>query len=349
LYAAPMSLSRLELTGPALPVEGPLAAAYSSDGGGRFDAAADTLVYEPPRNVVHTILTGERAGGLHPLALPGLIVQNVIALSPDGSKLALTAEEDSRRILYTYDLQRGVLSRLTADPAMKLDDGVIFWTPDSKRITFDASLKGEPVAVFWQLADGGTPAERLTVAAPGTWHSVQGWSADGRTLFYRMRLRRGGLWGLTLGDKHPRPLSMEAVNPQLPAISPDGRWIAYADVENTADPNVYLRPFPGLNEKWRISPDGGVLPQWTRGGHELTYISFPGFRWMAVSVETTPTLRLGPPIEIRRLQKDGWATISSDGQHIAISETDGQPRGPQISVVLHWFAELRRLMASGGG
>ena len=45
-----------------------------------------------------------------------------------------------------------------------------------------------------------------------------------------------------------------------PAISPDGRWIAYESDESGRF-EVYVRPFPAVDEgKWVISRAGGTRP-----------------------------------------------------------------------------------------
>ena len=45
-----------------------------------------------------------------------------------------------------------------------------------------------------------------------------------------------------------------------PAISPDGRWIAYVSDE-TGEPQVYVRPFPDVDAgRWQVSNGPGVSP-----------------------------------------------------------------------------------------
>jgi serine/threonine-protein kinase len=59
----------------------------------------------------------------------------------------------------------------------------------------------------------------------------------------------------------------------FPALSPDGRWLAYASNESGSF-EIYVRPFPETsNAKWQVSTAGGVEPAWSSNGRELLYIN----------------------------------------------------------------------------
>jgi Tol biopolymer transport system component len=56
-----------------------------------------------------------------------------------------------------------------------------------------------------------------------------------------------------------------------PAVSPDGRWLAYVSNE-TGGPEVYVRPFPNVDDgRWLVSTNGGTEPVWAHSGRELFY------------------------------------------------------------------------------
>ena len=58
-----------------------------------------------------------------------------------------------------------------------------------------------------------------------------------------------------------------------PALSPDGRWLAYASNESGAF-EIYVRPFPETSSaKWQVSTAGGGEPTWSRTGRELFYLN----------------------------------------------------------------------------
>jgi serine/threonine-protein kinase len=56
----------------------------------------------------------------------------------------------------------------------------------------------------------------------------------------------------------------------FPVFSPDGRWLAYANAEGGVY-EVYVRAFPDSGRQWQVSNSGGVIPVWSRKGHELYY------------------------------------------------------------------------------
>jgi hypothetical protein len=52
------------------------------------------------------------------------------------------------------------------------------------------------------------------------------------------------------------------------AFSPDGRWLAYADAP-AGIYEVYVRSFPDGDSMVQISNAGGLMPLWSRNGHQL--------------------------------------------------------------------------------
>ena len=72
-------------------------------------------------------------------------------------------------------------------------------------------------------------------------------------------------------------------NERYPAVSPDGRWIAYASDESGRF-EVYVRPFPGPGGKWQVSNAGGTLPIWSHNGREL-FFQNPDNRIMVADYE----------------------------------------------------------------
>ena len=57
-----------------------------------------------------------------------------------------------------------------------------------------------------------------------------------------------------------------------PALSPDGRWLAYVSDES-GQPQVYVQPFPGPGRRHQISTNGGREPLWARDGRTLYYLA----------------------------------------------------------------------------
>jgi serine/threonine-protein kinase len=78
-----------------------------------------------------------------------------------------------------------------------------------------------------------------------------------------------------------------------PALSPDGRWLAYQSDES-GRAEIYVRPFPDVDAgRWQVSTGGGVQVAWARSGRELFYRN--GAALLAVPVQTGTGFVAGTP------------------------------------------------------
>ena len=130
--------------------------------------------------------------------------------------------------------------------------------------------------------------------------------------------------------------------------------MAYASTEGGGGNGVYVRPFPDVTAGVeQVSTEGGTNPSWTRDGRELVYRS--GDTILAVPIESSPTFRAGTP-EV--LFKGTWFdelgtqwAVTRDGTRFlmlkpsaASNGAGGEQAGPQITIVLNWTEELKRLV-----
>jgi serine/threonine-protein kinase len=152
------------------------------------------------------------------------------------------------------------------------------------------------------------------------------------------------IWILPLeGERTPRPIVVTPAIELFPAVSPDGRWLAYTSTESRRE-EVYVQPFPGGGHKWAVSKDGGSQPVWSANGRELFYRS--GTKMMVVPLAAGSEFRPGDARVLFTIPFDAggvYATysVSRDGQRFLMPETPGTAAPPpQIVVVLDWFSEL---------
>ncbi len=194
------------------------------------------------------------------------------SLSPDGKSIAVALSREGRRDIWVKRLPAGPFSRLTfADTS----SGRPTWSADGREVYFVTDRSGSGVGpVYARRADGtGTP--RLMLHSDvDIGHVVA--SRDGRWLLLRSAPSPPGspdILALRIGDSTPVPLVATPANELYPALSPDGRWLAYtSDESGTAE--VYVRPFPETAAaKWQVSTAGGSEPAWSSTGRELLYIS----------------------------------------------------------------------------
>ena len=140
-------------------------------------------------------------------------------------------------------------------------------------------------------------------------------------------------------------------NANYPAVSPNGRWIAYESFA-PGTPEIFVERYPELGNRQQISTGGGRMPLWSRTGRELVFSGFPGQRMFTIEVQPDPTLAAGRPQVLFEfpiflvagtraydIAPDGRFVIVRSGQADAASGTSWN-----MILVQHWFDELERLV-----
>jgi Tol biopolymer transport system component len=206
--------------------------------------------------------------------------------------------------------------------------------------------------LFWKSADGSGSAERLTTSEYA--QQPYSWSSDGTLLFFQQSRDPDTGWDIWMlpfvedgKAGSPEPFLKTPSDELQPALSPDGRWIAY--VSNASGRNeIYVTAFPGPGAKLMISTHGGVHPVWAPTGRELFYRHED--RMMVTDIDTQPELHPGipwllfegsyQPEQIFGRNYD----VSSDGQRFVMLKRPEESALHQINVVLNWFEELKRLV-----
>ncbi|MEJ2503583.1 MAG: hypothetical protein P8177_09790 [Gemmatimonadota bacterium] len=141
------------------------------------------------------------------------------------------------------------------------------------------------------------------------------------------------------------PLLTTAAGERAPAVSPDGRWLAYVSDESGRD-EVYVRPFPDVQSaRWQVSVNGATEPLWSRSGGELFYRRNDGML-MAIAVRTDPAFVAGrrePLFDATSYFFDynhrGYDVFPGDSTFLMLPID--QAGGTHAVVVDHLFTELR--------
>jgi serine/threonine protein kinase/Tol biopolymer transport system component len=310
-------------------------------------SAAGVLGYaagEPEKLAEGTLVWVDRAGREEALPLePGSF--NAPIFSPDGKTLAIVVQQGSRQSIFTYDLQRSVLSPLLPEAGRAFSQT---WTPDSRRIVFASFDEGFP-RLYWKAADGGGSPEPLSQGEfPEFPSSV---SPDGRTLAYAMvstTPEKTDMWLLDLGGKRGRRVWFETPFKEYgPLFSPDGGLIAYTAEESGRKPEVYVRPYPGPGGRIKISGgDGGSEPLWAPDGSELFYRS-ESEDLMSARIVRSPALAASAPRFVLKAQPylSGYGedtphqyAISPDGKRFLFIKPVERKRQAitQVELVTDW-------------
>jgi Tol biopolymer transport system component len=166
------------------------------------------------------------------------------------------------------------------------------------------------------------------------------WHPGGEWMVYRQTPR--DIYALSAaGDT--LPVVVTAFEERAPALSPDGRWIAYQSDESGRF-EVYVRPFPNSNAgKWQISTDGGIVPRWSPDGGVLYYIGPTHLKAVDVISGVTFTQRGRRtlfPVEFMSTAEEFSYDVMPDGQRFVMIRNRASVEGAELIVIENLGREL---------
>jgi hypothetical protein len=320
-----------------------------SNGGADFSVSSDgALVYISSASGVvrRNLVWLDRSGGREVIDSPAQAYIQA-RISPDASRLAISAAGD----LWSWDLSRKALSRLTTDPGI---DSNPVWLPDSRRLLFSSARASGPVNVYMMAADGTGPVERITNSATA---DVPNSVVPGPARLIFRHDTPSTSQDLMLVPLEPpyrvTPLLVSGFAEKDGELSPNGRWFAYTSNESGST-ELYVRPFPNVDSgKWQISSGGGFQPAWTSDGRELAYES-PDGRIMTTAIDDVPAFKPGAtrvavstPHFVGASSSARAYDVTPDGKRFLVIESSSESAGDSaamIVVVLNWAEELKRLL-----
>ena len=362
LFAAPMDLQNLALTGPSVPLLDDVAT-NPGEADAQFDfsralSGPGTFVYVSGRTSAGwSIAWLDSTGKTQPLerARGVYFTPN---FSPDGKRLAFSQNNSD---ISVYDWQRDTVSRLSFIPGVNNSP---VWTPDGRGIVYRSFVSGVG-NLYWVRSDGAAAAVRLTESKND--QTPYSFSPDGKRLGFSEIAGTTGsdIWTLPIDwsdPEHPKAGQPEVflrtpATESQPAFSPDGRWLAYAAIEGP-NQEVYVRPFPAdpSGGKWQISSGGGNAPIWSRNGRELFYTTLQE-QIMVVSYTAKgatfaadkPRLWSGHRIFNNTPTAVKNYDLAPDGKRFAVFEAPEGEQKPEthVNVLLNFFDELRRRVPAG--
>jgi serine/threonine-protein kinase len=264
-------------------------------------------------------------------------------LSPDGQRLAMSTLV--KPDIWILELARGTMTRFTLGEGLNVAP---IWSPDGRRIFFTSNRNQAEFGVFSKPADGSGDAEQLTSGAYRVPSSV---SSDGKTAIFRQRADNSS-WDIGMirldGNREIEMLLQSAFDEHTGKLSPDDCWLAYVSNESGRE-EIYVQSFPGPGRSWQVSSEGGAEPLWARNGKELFYRN--GNKMMAVAIHSEPEFSPGRPFllfegdyVVGRPTPYSEYSVTSDGQRFVMIKETGESSTPrEITVVLNWNEELKRL------
>jgi serine/threonine-protein kinase len=350
LMAVPFDLARLQVRGSPVPVQQGVVTTVATSGGAEYDVAdSGLLAYVPgsTRPPERSLVWVDRQGVSKELPAP---VNSYVTprISPDGRMLAVQIFNAGAEDLWIYDFSRNTLMRLTFSGGG--GSAAPLWTPDGRKVVYRSRV---PTLTFRaKPADGSGAEETLfgkELEDPGATPFAV--SPDGRMLLFGRRNVTGavGIYTISLdGRAKVQAFLQSTFNQSYPRFSPDGHWVVYTSNESGRD-EIYVQPYPGPGGKWLISAEGGSYPLWARSGHEIFFRNDD--KLMVIPVETQPAFKAGTS---RMLFRGGNYVmlqnydVAPDGQHfLMIKEKEAPASSKEVSIVLHWTDELKRIVPSG--
>ncbi len=279
-----------------------------------------------------------------------------LALSPEGRRLAVSivAGSGGRSDIWVKQLDAGPLTRLSFTGNLNYRPT---WHPDGRSLAFTSDRDSGFSRLFTVRADGSGEA---TPVLPGDTTQVDEslWSRDGRWLVYRAGTTDGArniFARQVVGDTARVTVAASGYDEYMPALSPDGRWVAYVSAESGRE-EVYVRPFPQAERaRWQVSPAGGAQPMWSHSGRELFYVGAAD-SLIAVDIAAGADFHPGasrvlfatspfvvPPFHRAiEVQPDDRAFIML--QRVRTPNTEAR----DLKVVLNWFEEVRAKLRGAG-
>jgi eukaryotic-like serine/threonine-protein kinase len=307
------------------------------------------LVYQstgtPTRQLVWMNRSGEQMGSVSEGGMWG-----PPRVSPDGTRVVVgkLGKDQVNADLWLFDPQ-GKASAFVQIPGVS--EAFPIWSPDGSRIAFWSNPQG--VNDLYLKALNGVKPELLYKNANAKFPTD--WSHDGKFILFHEVTRSTSLdvWALSLSDRRAAPILNTVHAEGYPALSPDGKWIAYQSDESGLF-EVYVEPFHGLvggtKRVWKVSAGAGNrqsgLPRWRGDGKELFFMTSGG-NLMSVNVNANDgEFPVDEPKILFRTRPipNLWNLfdVSADGQRFILNLPLEWSNSSVITVTTNWTEKLKR-------
>lgn len=257
-------------------------------------------------------------------------LESEVSLSPDGTQIAVTIRGDDEDI-WVYEVADGSRRRVVFGEGLQASP---VWAPDGRSLAY---ATGDQFDRRPFLRD-------LNLATDTSLSSLTGrdFSFNADQSFVAFSFQTAQLdWNVgyaNLSTGESGAITETLASERMPALSPDGRYIAYQSDES-GRMEVYLEPFPEGEGRWRVSESGGEQPFWSAGGTGLYFRA--GAALMEVELTTSPGLVLGEASEVFRRDQMDWVGRGIGDGFLVHQPSDTAQTETSIIVWTHWAAGRR--------
>jgi Tol biopolymer transport system component len=356
LMARPFDPEELAFRGPAVPVaDGVSHSGWASWNGVRYFSVspAGVIAYHtgPPDTRSQLTWYDRHGANLGTVGPPDN--QYHVSLSPDGGRSAMQMVNPIDRTwgIWIYNLDTEHKYRFTPDNAA---NAVPVWSPEGTRIAY-SSLRTDTLEVFIRPTAGGESVrlspnglagygrDDVIAAFPLTW------SADARGLVVGAYTDAGPiqLLAVPVGDAgEPFAIRPSNFDTDDAAISPDGRWLAYAALE-TGVREIYVTDYPAGRRRWQVSSGGGRRPEWNPQGGELFYLTPDNVLTAAEILDRGEAVEVGEitPLFAVRTRKHlvaepGEYAVAPDGERFLVNRLIEDRLDAPVALIVGWPEEV---------
>ncbi|HWW75234.1 MAG TPA: hypothetical protein VNZ44_07560, partial [Pyrinomonadaceae bacterium] len=247
---------------------------------------------------------------------------------PGGKRILFFAFDLMMNEVWSVSIESGEVRR--HGPGVQPFSDIIF-SPDGRYAYCAGAYRGAsfglfriPVNLDAGETDGEVEKVEGTAGTPIRYLSI---SADGRRIAYSTQSLVSDIWQLPLtstGDASgpPAPLYEDTSRRKTnPAVSPDGKWIAFGVWRLGQPMSVWMVDSEGKNPVPLTTDEGGSgVPNWLPGGDRIAYLTHRERRTMFYTKswatgDEKPLMELPPLANTPRL--------SPDGKLVAYNSRDG--------------------------
>ena len=340
LLSQPFDPAKLEVSGTLTPVADHVEY-FKVRSLGNFSVTETKMVYVDEASGSSEIVAHDRNGRVSEIPA-GTGAYRILDVSPDDRTVAVAVSEHFEQgDVWFVQLQGGTKSRFTFTDAGALSGA---FSPDGTRFAMSSGFFGQEIAINVRSVVSNDAQKILDTRGACV---VTGWSPDGRYLIVDTQDQKTGfdVSKIDVAARTMTPVVHGPGNEVAPALSPDGKRLAYVSTES-GSPEVYLTAFPSGVGKWQATQDGGNAPRWSRDGRQLFYTKDD--RLMAVDFHDGAVPQFGPatalPLNVAsdRIFVGSYSpyAVTTDGRFITT-----QPVGhtqQTIHLVTNWNGIARR-------
>lgn len=220
------------------------------------------------------------------------------------------------------------------------------WSPDSRRLAFDAASQGRAGIVMMNAGGSGT-VDTLR-ALDAVFQEVADWAPDGKSLLVAAISSAGSqasdsswdLWTVPVaGGGVPTPWLATGAFERYATFSPDGRWVLF-EVFERGQNDLYLDSWPTPGRRVPLASGSNGRSMWGRDGKEVLYVDAKS-DLVSVPLEFVDGGVLpGRPTRLFRVPEGLTGIATNDGERFLVSSPIAAPSGTSLQLILDWTERL---------